>query len=334
MLELVKKQASYGRKRLLAAVGALLLGAAVTIWTAAADILPANGPWRPMDNPDAYRISESVRDGSRNVYLRLEELLLYGTGYEVGEGDGALVLCLASRDGVWFPVLTDISVYDQMDWYGMAEGWAGDFRRVKSARLEANILSVIQESFGFMEEEILPFALEPAPPRLLWLEDGLLLLIGLALELLGLWILLGKADLQFSPAWRGLAVYGKPEALAEALEKELSACPYSWPLFTQNWMIIRRGWSGTVFVPFGDVVWAHMAAHARAGGLRYSVVLYLRSRSRPLVWEVPGEMQASMILARFHDRYPPMDTRYFPQWEHLWKKNRAAFLQAPPCIRL
>ncbi len=334
MLEHVSKQALWGRKRLLLATGVLLLGILITVWTAATDILAPYGPWRPMNNPDAYRIRSAAEAdvGFRNVYVTLEALPLYGTGYEVGEGQDALAVCLASRDGFWIPVLTDTEVYDKMDWYGVVSDWAGEFRWMKNRALENEILTALEEEFGFPEEEFLPIVLEPSPIRLLWLEDGILLLAGLILELVGLRILLGKMDFRFSPGRKSLSFYGPPDAVAAVLEEELTRCGIESPLFTENWMIIRQGWKGTIFVPFGDVVWCHIAAAVKTSAItRYHVVLYLKSRRQPLIWQLPGRVQAEAVLSRIHEIYPSMDTRYFPQWEQLWKQNRSFFLAFPPC---
>ncbi len=335
MLEQVKKQAVRGGgKRVLAAVTALLLGLAITAWTAALDIFPANGPWRPMKNPDVFRMEAAVRSSGlrRSVYMQMEELSLYATGYELGEGSGALAICLASRDGVWFPILTDTAVYDQMDWYGMMDGHHGNFRWMKNRALEQEIVDTLQAEYGFSENEFLSIVLEPAPARSLWLEDFLFLLAGLTLELLGLWMLLGRAELRFSPAWKSLAVYGPPVEVAAALEAELSRSRVAYPLFTENWMIVRQPWMGTIFIPFGDVAWCHKAVIVRASAITScSVVLYLRSRPRPLKWEMPSEAHANAVLQQVLLHAPQMDTRYLPMWERFWKQDRAAFLANPPC---
>ena len=337
MLEQVKKQTVHGSgKRTLAAVAALLLGIAVTVWTAMLDIFPANGPWRPMKNPDVYRLQSAVQDSGlqRSVYMQMEELSLYTTGYELGEGSGAMAICLASRDGFWFPVLTDAAIYEQMDSYGMMNGHQGNYRWMKNRALEREIVDTLQAEYGFSESEFLSIVLEPAPVRSLWQEDLLFLLAGLSLELLGLWMLLGRAELRFSPAWKSLAVYGPPAGVVASLEAELSRSQAAYPLFTENWMIVRQPWKGTVFIPFGDVVWCHKTVIVRASAITgCSIVLYLKSRLRPLKWEMPSEAHANAVLQQVLFHSPQMDTRYLPMWERLWKQNRTPFLANPPCRR-
>ena len=67
MFEQVRKQAVRGSgKRTFLAVMILLLGLALTVWTSVTDLFPKNGPWSPMDNPDAYRIAEAAEQ-SRSV---------------------------------------------------------------------------------------------------------------------------------------------------------------------------------------------------------------------------------------------------------------------------
>lgn len=333
MFEQVRKQAVRGSgKRTFLAGMILLLGLTLTVWTSVTDLFPKNGPWSPMDNPDAYRIAEAAEQ-SRSVYMDLRQMPLYGTGFELGEGAFARAICLTSRDGLWFSVVTGIEVYDQMDDYGSAYGCSGRFRVMTDRKTAGEIADALREEYGF-EEEFLPLVLEGVSSRSLWIEDGVLLLLGLIGELWGLRLLLGRTELRFSPAWRGLKRYGDPEQAAASIEGELSGCPIPDPMFTENWMILRRSWKGTVFLPFSDVVWCHKALIPGASARHsYSVVLYLKSRRRPVKWKVPSEAHADAVLQQAQAKNPQMDTRYNPVWEQIWKKNRGFFLQSPPCCK-
>ena len=102
MFEQVRKQAVRGSgKRTFLAVLILLLGLTLTVWTSVTDLFPKNGPWSPMDNPDAYRIAEAAEQ-SRSVYMDLRQMPLYGTGFELGEGAFARAICLTSRTACGF----------------------------------------------------------------------------------------------------------------------------------------------------------------------------------------------------------------------------------------
>ena len=335
MWQQVEKQALHGsRKRTLAAVWILFLGIAVTLW-AALEIFSKNGPWRPMQNPSAYRMEAALtKSPLRRVSMELQELPLYATGYELGEGAVARAICLTTRDGYWFPVLAAPAVYEQMDDSGTLIEYRGRFRLMRDSLTAREILDTLREDYGFEDGEFLPLVLEPESPVLARIPGMLRLFLGLALELLGLWMLLGRLELRCSPAWKDLRVYGPPEENAAALEAELSRCPSPSPLFTDHWLLIRRPWQGTVFVPIGDVVWCHRSVVLRGGtAARYSVVLYLWSSRRPLRWEVPTDAHAAAVLEQIGREHPWMDTRYVPQWELLWKQSPEAFRKNPPCRR-
>lgn len=334
MWQQVEKQAlRTSGKRTFGAVLALFLGIAVTVLTAALEIFPKNGPWRPMENPDAYRMAAAARESlSGRVSMELRELPLYATGYELGDGTSAMAICLTTRDGLWFPVVVDLSVYDRMDDYGTLEGYRGRFRLMRDPVTAKEIADTLREDYAFEESEFLSLVLEPESPVLARTGGMLRLFLGLALELLGFWLLLGRLELRYSPAWKSLSVYGPPEEAAAALEGELSRCPSPWPLFTDHWLLVRRPWKGTVFVPVGDVVWCHKSVVLRGGGAaRCSVILYLRSRRSPLRWEMPSEAHAAAVLEQISRTSPWMDTRYIPQWEQLWKHSPEAFRNNPPC---
>ena len=208
MWQQVEKQAlRTSGKRTFGAVLALFLGIAVTVLTAALDIFPKNGPWRPMENPDAYRMAAAARESlSGRVSMELRELPLYATGYELGDGTSAMAICLTTRDGLWFPVVVDLSVYDRMDDYGTLEGYQGRFRLMRDPVTAKEIADTLREDYAFEESEFLSLVLEPESPVLARTGGMLRLFLGMALELLGLWLLLGRLELRYTSAWKSLSV--------------------------------------------------------------------------------------------------------------------------------
>ena len=293
----------------------------------ALDILPENGLLHPADNPSIFRIQELDWGG----YMELRNLPVYISGYELGEGESAQVICIAERDGQWFSLLVPQAIYDQSDEYGYLPFYEGEFCLRRDRELAQEIGGILRAEFGFTEEELPDLLVEEVSFEQEWLIDRVMLLIGLLLELVGLWRILCQAEPRYSRAWRGLKAYGDPEAFSIELDSALALEPEDRVLTTGRWLFVAGKGRRLRMVPIPDVAWCHRRSVSSLTAQRkISLVLYLRSRKRPLVWKGLSTDGADQVVHAIQWMHPWMDCRYSASREQLWRHNRMAFLASLP----
>ena len=118
-----------------------------------------------------------------------------------------------------------------------------------------------------------------------------------------------SAEIQTSPVWKNLAVYGNAEQLSQQIEAELQPAmirKYGKLQIAQQWMVRRKTFS-TWVSPIADLVWVYKKVTKHSvnfipTGKTYSVVLVGRHRQR--IEEQMKEKAVNEMLADLATRRP------------------------------
>jgi hypothetical protein len=181
---------------------------------------------------------------------------------------------------------------------------------------------------------VLPFTLNAANYR----SDGyIMLIIGLPLMALAGWNLWKAmrrvSEIQTSPVWKHLAVYGNAEQLSQQIEAELQPAmtrKYGKLRLTQQWMVRRKLFT-TWVSPVGDMVWIYKKVTKHSvnfipTGKTYSVVLVGRHRQR--TEEQMKEEAVNEMLGDLAARLPWALFGFTKDLEKAWTKNPASVIAA------
>jgi hypothetical protein len=181
---------------------------------------------------------------------------------------------------------------------------------------------------------ILPFTLNAADYRS---NGNTMLLIGLPILALALWNCLKavrrSGEIQTSPVWKNLAVYGNAEQLSQQIEAELQPAmirKYGKLQIAQQWMVRRKMFS-TWVSPIADLVWIYKKVTKHSvnfipTGKTYSVVLLGRHRQR--IEEQMKEKAANEMLADLTARVPWALFGFTQDLEKAWQKDAVGVIAA------
>ena len=182
--------------------------------------------------------------------------------------------------------------------------------------------------------EVLPFTLNAADYR----SNGYtMLMVGLPLLALALWNCLKamrrSSEIQTSPVWKHLAVYGNAEQLSQQIEAELQPAmirKYGKLQIAQQWMVRRKSFS-TWVSPTADLVWVYKKVTKHSvnfipTGKTYSVVLLGRHRQR--IEEQMKEKAVNEMLGDLTARVPWALFGFTQDLEKAWKKDPAGVIAA------
>jgi hypothetical protein len=185
-----------------------------------------------------------------------------------------------------------------------------------------------------MAGQVLPFTLNAADYR----SNGYtMLMIGLPILALALWNCLKAmrriSEIQTSPVWKQLAVYGNAEQLSQQIEAELQPAmirKYGKLQIAQQWMVRRRTFS-TWASPIADLVWVYKKVTKHSvnfipTGKTYSVVLVGRHRQR--IEEQMKEKAVNEMLADVTARVPWALFGFTQDLEKAWRKDPAGVIAA------
>jgi hypothetical protein len=181
---------------------------------------------------------------------------------------------------------------------------------------------------------VLPFTLNAADYRS---NAYTMLIIGLPLLGLALWNCLKAmrriSEIQLSPVWKHLAVYGNAEQLSQQIEAELQPAmirKYGKLQIAQQWMVRRKTFS-TWVSPVGDLVWIYKKVTKHSvnfipTGKTYSVVLVGRHRQR--IEEQMKEKAVNEMLADLTARVPWVLFGFTQDLEKAWRKDPVGVIAA------
>ena len=185
-----------------------------------------------------------------------------------------------------------------------------------------------------LAREVLPFTLNAANYR----SNGYtMLIIGLPLLALALWNCLKgirrSSEIEISPVWKHLALYGNAEQLSQQIEAELQPAmirKYGKLQIAQQWMVRRKTFS-TWVSPIGDLVWVYKKVTKHSvnfipTGKTYSVVLVGRHRQR--IEEQMKENAVNEMLADLAARVPWILFGFTQDLEKAWRKDPAGVIAA------
>jgi hypothetical protein len=185
-----------------------------------------------------------------------------------------------------------------------------------------------------MARMVLPFTLNAANYR----SDGyIMLIIGLPLMALAGWNLWKAmrrvSEIQTSPVWKHLAVYGNAEQLSQQIEAELQPAmirKYGKLQLTPQWMVRRKLFT-TWVSPVGDMVWIYKKVTKHSvnfipTGKTYSVVLVGRHRQR--TEEQMKEKAVNELLGDLGARVPWALFGFTKDLEKAWQKDPAGVIAA------
>jgi hypothetical protein len=181
---------------------------------------------------------------------------------------------------------------------------------------------------------VLPFTLNAVNYR----NNGYtMLIVGLPLLALAGWNLWKamrrSSEIQTSPVWKNLAVYGNAEQLSQQIEAELQPAmirKYGKLQITPQWMVRRKSFS-TWVSPVADMVWIYKKVTKHSvnfipTGKTYSVVLVGRHRQR--TEEQMKEKAVNEMLADLGARVPWGLFGFTKDLEKAWQKNPASVIAA------
>lgn len=181
---------------------------------------------------------------------------------------------------------------------------------------------------------VLPYTLNAANYR----NDGYAMLIfGLPLLALAGWNLWKAmrrvSEIQTSPVWKHLAVYGNAEQLSQQIEAELQpamARKYGKLQITPQWMVRRKMFS-TWVSPVGDLIWIYKKVTKHSvnfipTGKTYSVVLVGRHRQR--TEEQMKEKAVNEMLGDLAARVPWALFGFTKDLEKAWQKDPGGVIAA------
>jgi hypothetical protein len=177
-------------------------------------------------------------------------------------------------------------------------------------RVKEDLLRPLATEDADLAREVLPFTLNAADYR----SNGYtMLMIGLPLLAFALWNCLKAmrriSEIQLSPVWKHLVVYGNAEQLSQQIEAELQPAmvrKYGKLQIAQQWMVRRKTFS-TWVSPIADLVWVYKKVTKHSvnfipTGKTYSVVLVGRHRQR--IEEQMKEKAVNEMLADLTTRVP------------------------------
>ncbi len=201
-------------------------------------------------------------------------------------------------------------------------------------RVKEDLLRPLATEDAELAREVLPFTLNAADYR----SNGYtMLIIGLPLLALALWNCLKAmrriSEIQLSPVWKQLAVYGNAEQLSQQIEAELQPAvirEYGKLQIAQQWMVRRKTFS-TWVSPIADLVWVYKKVTKHSvnfipTGKTYSVVLVGRHRQR--IEEQMKEKAVNEMLAELTTRLPWVLFGFTKDLEKAWQKDPAGVIAA------
>ncbi|HLK06804.1 MAG TPA: DUF6709 family protein [Candidatus Angelobacter sp.] len=201
-------------------------------------------------------------------------------------------------------------------------------------QVRSDLLGPLAAEDAELARAVLPFTLNAADYR----SNGYtMLMIGLPLLALALWNCLKAmrriSEIQLSPVWKHLAVYGNAEQLSQQIEAELQPAvirKYGKLQIAQQWMVRRKTFS-TWVSPVGDLVWVYKKVTKHSvnfipTGKTYSVVLVGRHRQR--IEEQMKEKAVNEMLADLAVRVPWVLFGFTKDLEKAWQKDPAGVIAA------
>jgi hypothetical protein len=201
-------------------------------------------------------------------------------------------------------------------------------------RVREDLLRPLAAEDPDLARAVLPFTLNAADYR----SNGYtMLMIGLPVLALALWNCLKAmrriSEIQTSPVWKHLAVYGDAEQLSQQIEAELQPAmirKYGKLQIAQQWMVRRKSFS-TWVSPTADLVWVYKKVTKHSvnfipTGKTYSVVLVGRHRQR--IEEQMKEKAVNEMLADLTARVPWALFGFTQDLEKAWKKDPAGVIAA------
>ena len=203
-----------------------------------------------------------------------------------------------------------------------------------TGRVKEDLLRPLATEDADLAREVLPFTLNAADYR----SNGYtMLMIGLPVLALALWNCLKavrrSGEIQTSPVWKNLAVYGNAEQLSQQIEAELQPAmirKYGKLQIAQQWMVRRKTFS-TWVSPIADLVWVYKKVTKHSvnfipTGKTYSVVLVGRHRQR--IEEQMKEKAVNEMLADLAARVPWILFGFTKDLEKAWQKDPAGVIAA------
>lgn len=200
--------------------------------------------------------------------------------------------------------------------------------------VKEDLLRPLAKEDADLASEVLPYTLNAADYR----SNGYTMLaIGLPLLALALWNCLKGmrriSEIQLSPVWKHIAVYGNAEQLSQQIEAELQPAiirKYGKLQIAQQWMVRRRTFN-TWVSPVGDLVWIYKKVTKHSvnfipTGKTYSVVLVGRHRQR--IEEQMKEKAVNEMLADLTARVPWALFGFTQDLEKAWQKDSAGVIAA------
>jgi hypothetical protein len=201
-------------------------------------------------------------------------------------------------------------------------------------RVKEDLLRPLATEDPDVASAVLPFTLNAADYR----SNGyVMLMIGLPLLALALWNCLKAmrriSEIQLSPVWKHLAVYGNAEQLSQQIEAELQPAvirKYGKLQIAQQWMVRRKTFS-TWVSPITDLVWVYKKVTKHSvnfipTGKTYSVVLVGRHRQR--IEEQMKEKAVNEMLGDLTARVPWALFGFTQDLEKAWQKDPAGVIAA------
>jgi hypothetical protein len=201
-------------------------------------------------------------------------------------------------------------------------------------RVREDLLRPLATEQPVLAAEVLPFTLNTADYR----SNGYtMLMIGLPILALALWNCLKAmrriSEIQTSPVWKQLAVYGNAEQLSQQIEAELQPAmirKYGKLQIAQQWMVRRKTFS-TWASPIADLVWVYKKVTKHSvnfipTGKTYSMVLAGRHRQR--IEEQMKEKAVNEMLEDLTARVPWALFGFTQDLEKAWRKDPAGVIAA------
>ncbi len=201
-------------------------------------------------------------------------------------------------------------------------------------RVKEDLLRPLATEDADLAREVLPFTLNASDYR----SNGYtMLMIGLPLLAVALWNCLKAmrriSEIQLSPVWKHVAVYGNAEQLSQQIEAELQPRmirKYGKLQIAQQWMVRRKTFS-TWVSPIADLVWVYKKVTKHSvnfipTGKTYAVVLVGRHRQR--IEEQMKEKAVNEMLADLATRVPWVFFGFTKDLEKAWQKDPAGVIAA------
>jgi hypothetical protein len=196
-----------------------------------------------------------------------------------------------------------------------------------SDQVKEDLLQPLAAEDADLARAVLPFTLNAADYR----SNGYtMLMMGLPVLALALWNCLKAtrriSEIQTSPVWKNLAVYGNAEQLSHQIEAEMQPAitrKYGKLQIAQQWMVRRKTFS-TWASPIADLVWVYKKVTKHSvnfipTGKTYSVVLVGRHRQR--IEEQMKEKPVNEMLADLTTRIPWALFGFTQDLEKAWRKD-------------